>query len=107
MEIITSLLVIIGGVFVLVGSYGLVRLPDFYTRLHAPTKATTLGLAGLLTAFIVHSASIGQFGLGEVLITAFLFITAPVSAFLLARTGIQRRLPSIVPLPETDESKND
>ena len=40
-EWLVSASVIIGGVFALVGSIGLARLPDFYTRLHGPTKATT------------------------------------------------------------------
>ena len=42
-EWLVSAFVMIGGVFALVGSIGLARLPDFYTRLHGPTKATTLG----------------------------------------------------------------
>ena len=43
-------LLVIGGLFVLVGAIGLARLPDFYTRLHAPTKASTLGVGGVLLA---------------------------------------------------------
>ena len=45
-EIIISILVLVGAFFTLVGSIGLAKLPDFFTRLHAPTKATTLGEIG-------------------------------------------------------------
>ena len=53
-ELIISAFLILGGLFVLVGSIGLIRLQDFYVRLHAPTKATTLGLGCILIASIVH-----------------------------------------------------
>ena len=43
-EAIVSLLLVFGAAFVLVGSIGLARFPDFFTRLHGPTKATTLGV---------------------------------------------------------------
>ena len=48
LDIIISIFLILGAGFALVGSIGLLRLPDFYTRLHGPTKATTLGLGALL-----------------------------------------------------------
>ncbi|MFP8966946.1 Na+/H+ antiporter subunit G [Pokkaliibacter sp. CJK22405] len=88
-EILIAALLLIGGVFTLIGAYGLVRLPDFYTRLHAPTKATTLGLGAILIASMIGvSVEHGGISVHEVLITLFLFITAPVSAHMLARTGI-------------------
>ena len=93
-EIITSLLVLIGGLFALRGSIGLARLPDFFSRLHGPTKATTLGVGSVVIASLVH-ASAQEFGLGlrELAITMFLFITAPVSAHLLSKAALseQRR----------------
>lgn len=99
-EYASALLILIGAFFVLVGSIGLVRFPDFYTRLHAPTKATTLGLAALLTAYIVHGSGQPEgVGVREFLITLFLFITAPVSAHMLARAAIRRRVKSRVPPP--------
>ena len=53
-ELLISILLLSGGVFVLVGSIGLLRLQDFYARLHAPTKATTLGLGGILIGSMVY-----------------------------------------------------
>lgn len=88
-ELLISVLLLIGGFFVLVGSIGLSRLPDFYTRLHAPTKATTLGMGGILIAsMILMSHEQGFLSLHELLITLFLLITAPVTAHMLAKTAL-------------------
>lgn len=93
-EAILSALLIIGAVFTLVGAIGLVRLPDFFMRLHAPTKASTLGLGGLLLASIGYALKDGIL-LHELLITLFIFLTAPVSAHLLSQAAIKLRLKSL------------
>ena len=83
------LLLATGAFFVLVGSFGLVKLSDFFKRLHGPTKATTLGVGCILVASIGHHAMLGDgLGLREILITLFLFITAPISAHLVARAAL-------------------
>ena len=51
-EIVIAGLILLGAAFVLIGSWGLVRLPSTMERLHGPTKATTLGLGGLLLAMV-------------------------------------------------------
>ena len=92
-EIIISCFLLFGGCFVLLGSFGLLRLPDFYTRLHAPTKATTLGLAGLLIASMIYFFVTGQgVVVHELLITLFLLITAPVSAHMMAKTALHHKV---------------
>ena len=92
-EIIISVLLIIGGLFILIGSLGLLRLPDFYTRLHAPTKATTLGLGSVLLASMVFTYKIeGYISVNELLITLFLVITAPVVAHILAKVGFHHQV---------------
>jgi len=92
-ELLVSGLLLFGSGFVLVGAIGLARFPDFYTRLHGPTKATTLGVGGLLVASAVYF-SINEAGLSlhELLITIFLFMTAPVSAHLLAKAARHLRV---------------
>ena len=88
-EILFVALLATGAFFSLVGSFGLLRLSDFLRRLHGPTKATTLGVGGVLLASILHHAWIGgEFSLRELLITLFLFLTAPVSAHLLAKAAL-------------------
>jgi multicomponent K+:H+ antiporter subunit G len=87
-EILVSLLLIVAAFFALVGAIGLVRLPDFFMRLHAPTKATTLGVGGILLASMLVSLQ-EALVLHELLITLFLFVTAPVSAHLLSQAALR------------------
>lgn len=92
-ELIGSVLVLMGGGFVLLGSIGLMKMPDFYMRLHTPTKATTLGMGAILLAsMLLVSYRDGNFSAHELLITIFLFITAPVSAMMLAKTALHQQL---------------
>jgi multicomponent K+:H+ antiporter subunit G len=73
----------------LTGSFALVRFSDFYKRLHGPTKATTLGVGGVLIASAVYFTVRGPgFSAHEFLITLFLFLTAPVSAHLLVKAAM-------------------
>lgn len=92
-------LIVIGAFFLLVGAIGMVRLPDFYMRLHAPTKSSTLGVGGVLLASLLLGWSQGRFGVAELLITLFVFVTAPVSANLLAQAALHLKLPSKAPVP--------
>jgi multicomponent K+:H+ antiporter subunit G len=102
-EWITSLLLLVGAFFVLTGSIGLARFPDFFTRLHGPTKATTLGMGGLLLASVIYfTGERGELSLHELLVSLFLFMTAPVSAQLLARAALHRRVGSLTPLPRSE-----
>lgn len=90
-EIVIAFFLIIAGVFGFVGSFGLIKLNDRMSRLHAPTKATTLGVGGVLIASILHSQFIEHdLSLHELLITLFLFITAPITANFLAKAHIHR-----------------
>ncbi len=96
LDILLSFLILAGAVFTFIGSLGLVRLRDFYTRLHGPTKATTLGVGCLLVASSLYFSSRGEgISLHEVLVTLFLFITAPVSAHLLAKAALHLELPHV------------
>ncbi len=92
LDIVLALLILAGGFFTLVGSLGLLRLPDFYMRLHGPTKATTLGVGAILVASAVYFSHRGEVSLHEVLVTLFLFITAPVSAHLMAKAALHLRV---------------
>ncbi|MFZ4625949.1 MAG: Na+/H+ antiporter subunit G [Rhodoferax sp.] len=99
-EVLLSVLVLAGAVFTFIGSLSLVRFKDFYTRLHGPTKATTLGVGCLLIASSVFFSIAGTgLSLHELLVTLFLFITAPISAHLLAKVALHLGLHSIAPLP--------
>lgn len=88
LDILISVLLIAGAAFVLIGSYGLAKLGDFYRRLHTPTKATTLGLGGVLLASALHfTLRMDTASVHELLITVFLFLTAPISAHMLMKAA--------------------
>ncbi|WP_202114701.1 Na+/H+ antiporter subunit G [Halomonas sediminis] len=96
LEGVISFLLIAGGIFVFIGSLGMTHLRDFYMRLHGPTKATTLGIGCILLASMLYFwGAQGKPDIQEILITLFLFITAPVSAHLLAKTGLHLQLPHV------------
>lgn len=93
-EAVVALLILIGSLFALIGSFGLARLPDFFTRLHGPSKATTLGLGSTILASALYFSTRGEgLSLHVFLITLFIAITTPVSAHLLAKAALHRKLP--------------
>lgn len=90
-EIAISAMIVIGAAFALIGSWGLVRLPTLMERLHGPTKATTLGLGGMLIgSMLFFYGQRGTWSAHELLITLFLFITAPISANMIAKVHLHR-----------------
>jgi multicomponent K+:H+ antiporter subunit G len=95
-DYLVALLVLIGASFMLIGSWGLVKLPDFFTRLHAPTKASTLGIgATLIGSLIWFSVQQGSVHIHELVISIFLFLTAPVSAYMMGKAALHRHRPMI------------
>lgn len=103
-EIVVAVLLVVGAAFALVGSWGLAKLGDFLKRLHGPSKATTLGVGCVLIASGLAFALQGRGSLNELLITLFLFITAPVSAHLLVKAAL-RLEPGLRPPPPTPPGK--
>jgi multicomponent K+:H+ antiporter subunit G len=99
-EILTALCIVLGGTFVLIGSFGLIKLPNLLSRLHGPSKATTLGVGGCLVASMIHFGSMqGRVSTQELLITFFLFITAPVTAHFIARAYLYKETDTRAELP--------
>lgn len=93
LEWLISGLLGMGALFVLLGSVALLKLPDFYTRLHGPTKATTLGLGSLVLASLAFFNIQQQtLSLQQLLIALFLFISAPVTAHMLIKVAMHHKL---------------
>ncbi|MGE3993340.1 Na+/H+ antiporter subunit G [Pseudorhodoplanes sp.] len=106
-EMIISTFIVIGGVFLFVGSFGLAKLPDTMRRLHGPTKATTLGIGSLLIASLLYFVFMRQAsGIHELLITLFLSLTAPVTAKMIAKAHIFRNKQIQQTLPQADSGLN-
>lgn len=86
MAVVAGILVIIGSTFSLLAAVGIIRLPDVYTRMHAASKAGTVGSGLLLITLGLYSldgATLSRSLAGFV----FLLLTAPISAHLLARAA--------------------
>lgn len=92
-SLILAVLLVTAGFFALTGSLGLLRLPHFYSRIHAPTLANTLSSFCIVLALIVTAAvTEHRFVAHSLLISFFLIITSPVTAMLLMRAAIKREL---------------
>ena len=87
-----AILLVISGILTLIGTFGLIRLPDFFSRIHSPTLGNTLGvfcvlLASILATSIMEKTTVFHY----LLISILLFITSPVTAMLLMRAAIKRQ----------------
>ncbi len=104
LELAIAACIIIGGIFILIGSLGLMKLPDLMTRLHAPSKATTVGVGGCLVASMLNFWGVaGMLSIQELLIAFFLFLTAPVTAHFIAKAYLhsEQRSPESLPPTQT------
>ncbi len=99
-----ALFLLIGSGFTAVGVVGLLKFSDPMTRLHAPTKVGTVGIGALLLASIGHSFLLGDSSIHELLIMAFLFVTAPISANFIAKVSIHCRSCETPPAPLHDNT---
>lgn len=91
-DALTIIFLAAGALFSLLGAVGILRMPDLFTRLQASTKAGTLGVGCIMMATAIH---FGDFGviLRALLVIAFLFLTAPVAAHVIARAAYVSRIP--------------
>jgi len=102
LEMLIAFHIVVGAFFIAVGSYGLIKFPDLMSRLHGPSKATTLGVGGCLIASMIHVAALeGRLSIQELLITFFLFLTAPVTAHFVAKAYLHTEVDPDRELPKT------
>ena len=85
-EILTGVMLVVGAAFALVASVGLIRLKDVYMRMHAASKAGTLGSGVMLLALAVHATDLAVVTRALAGVVFFL-LTAPISAHLLAKAA--------------------
>ena len=101
---LVAICLLIGAIFTLVAGIGLLKLNDSMTRLHAPTKVGTVGVGAMLLASMIHSFVLGHESYHELLIMAFLFVTAPISANFIAKVQLHKRNCDAPPLPPRDDT---
>ena len=88
-----SLLLILGGILILVGALGLMRLPNFYQRIHGPAITVTLGAGCVLQASMIYFTALqARPVIHELAISAFILMTTPVVAMLIMRAAVYRDL---------------
>ena len=88
-----ALLLVLGGIIIVIGALGLMRLPNFYQRMHGPAITITLGTGCVLMASMIYFTVLqSRLVIHELLITAFILLTAPVVAMLLIRAAVYRDL---------------
>ncbi|UPV73238.1 monovalent cation/H(+) antiporter subunit G [Halorussus limi] len=109
-QLVVAALVAVGTFFLLVGTIGLIRFPDVYNRMHASSKAATLGASSMLFAGFVYYGPQGA-GLTSLVGIVFLFVTAPTGAHLISRSAHKMGVPFYgqeAEWPEEpDESRSD
>ncbi len=89
--LVTAALILLGATLALTGSIGLLRLGNFYDRVHAPTMGSTLGTGLILIAsMVLFSALELRLVLHEILIAVFMTVTTPVTYMLLVRAALHR-----------------
>jgi multicomponent K+:H+ antiporter subunit G len=103
-DLLISALLVIGGLFGLIGAFGLLKLRAPMQRLHAPTKATTVGVGSALIASAATAALGGGAPWQEAMVVIFLFLTAPLTALYLAKAHLHGTIDRAdVPKPETGD----
>lgn len=92
-EYVGAILIFIGALFAVVSAIGLIRFPDVYTRSHAATKSSTLGVLLTLTGALIYIwESQNYFSVRLVLGIVFVFLTAPVSGHLVTRAAYRSKV---------------
>lgn len=114
-----SLLLVVGGGIVLIGALGLMRLPNFYQRIHGPAITVTLGAGCLLVASMIYFTALqSRPVIHEIIISVFLLLTAPIVAMMIMRAAVYRDLRAgkkdagvnaggIYRFPEEDEPRGE
>ncbi|MDO8386555.1 MAG: monovalent cation/H(+) antiporter subunit G [Polaromonas sp.] len=111
-EILTAVFAVLGAAFAAVGSFGLVRLPTFFRRIHTPTLGATAGVWCITIATIIYFSVQGHdLFLHATLITLFIALTAPITTIFLMRATLfrERQKGGAVPLaaPSTESAPPD
>lgn len=88
---IPAVFVLSGTFFMLVAGFGIFRMPDVYIRMHAATKAASLGVGLLLIGAAVHFGDLA-IATKALVTTAFIFMTSPVAAHMLGRSAYIRKV---------------
>jgi multicomponent Na+:H+ antiporter subunit G len=105
LDALSWVLLVGGGFFCVVGAIGMLRMPDFYTRMHAASVTETLG-AGLMLAGLLLQAGLTLVGAKLVMMGLLIFFASPTATHALARAAMTRGLEPLLAPPEDAPSKH-
>lgn len=104
LDLLSWACLVAGGVFCVIGAVGLLRMPDFYTRVHAASVIETLG-AGLILIGLVLQAGFTLVAVKLLMLGLLIFFASPASTHALARAGLVRGLAPLLAAREDEPSK--
>lgn len=104
-DVLSWIFLLAGSLFCVVGAVGLIRMPDFYTRMHAASVIETLG-AGLILLGLVLQAGLTLVAVKLLLIAVLIFFASPTATHALARAAMVRGLKPLLAKPEDEPSKH-
>jgi multicomponent Na+:H+ antiporter subunit G len=102
-DILSWILLLAGGAFCIIGALGLVRMPDFFTRMHAASVTDTLG-AGLMLLGLMLQAGLTLVTVKLIVLGLLIFFTSPTATHALAQAALTRGLQPLLAQPEEDAS---
>ena len=106
LNLISAGLLAAGSIFVLIGAFGLIRLPDFYTRLHAAGITDTLG-AELILLGLMFQAGLSLVTVKLILISLFIFFTSPTATHAVANAArVMGLKPMLVPAKDLENAED-
>ena len=106
LDLISAGLIAAGSIFVLIGGFGLIRLPDFYTRLHAAGITDTLG-AELILLGLMFQAGLSLVTVKLILISLFIFFTSPTATHAVANAArVMGLKPMLVPDKDLENAED-
>jgi multicomponent Na+:H+ antiporter subunit G len=103
-DVISACLLAAGGAFCIVGGIGIIRMPDFYTRMHATSVTETLG-AGLILLGLVLQAGFTLVTAKLLMVGLIIFFTSPTATHALARAAMVRGVEPVLGPQEDEPSK--
>jgi len=105
LDAISWFCLVAGGLFCVVGAVGMLRMPDFYTRLHAASVIETLG-GGLIMLGLLLQAGVTLVAVKLLIVSLLVFFASPTATHALAKAAMERGVRPLLATPEDEPSKH-
>jgi multicomponent Na+:H+ antiporter subunit G len=105
LDAISWFCLVAGGLFCVVGAVGMLRMPDFYTRLHAASVIETLG-GGLIMLGLLLQAGVTLVAVKLLIVALLVFFASPTATHALAKAAMERGVRPLLATPEDEPSKH-